>query len=178
MEGARRSGETAMKQLIELGAVRIGAAIQNICTNVDIDVLSLPGGSLIAVVLWLYASASGSQRRASAQAAQHVGGFENWTVSSPTISTRGPRRRRKELSPKRLKQGLSDLTINLERRRRAAVWRCRTDRCVRPDCSLLGCRRAKRYLGSRSAIDHWGTTNRPTQFRYRHADAFARSSWL
>jgi hypothetical protein len=56
-----------MKQLIELGAVRIGAAIQNICTNVDFDVLSLPGGSLIAVVLWLYASASGSQRRASTQ---------------------------------------------------------------------------------------------------------------
>jgi hypothetical protein len=54
-----------MKQLIELGAVRLGAAIQNICANVDFDVLSLPGGSLIAVVLWLYAS--GSQRRASTQ---------------------------------------------------------------------------------------------------------------
>jgi hypothetical protein len=61
MDGARRSGETAMKQLIELGAVRIGAAIQNICTNVDFDVLSLPGGSVIAVFLWLYASASGCQ---------------------------------------------------------------------------------------------------------------------
>jgi hypothetical protein len=56
-----------MKQLIELGAVRIGAAIQDICTTVDFDVLSLPGGSLIAVVLWLYASASGFQRRASTQ---------------------------------------------------------------------------------------------------------------
>jgi hypothetical protein len=56
-----------MKQLIESGAVRIGAAIQNICTNVNFDVLSLPGGSLIAVVLWLYASASGSQRRVSTQ---------------------------------------------------------------------------------------------------------------
>ena len=52
-----------MKQLVELGAVRIGAAIQSICTNVDIDVLSLPGGSLIAVVLWLYAGAAGSLRR-------------------------------------------------------------------------------------------------------------------
>jgi hypothetical protein len=47
-----------MKRLIELGAVRIGAAIQNICTNVDFDVLSLPGGSLIAIVLWIYSSAS------------------------------------------------------------------------------------------------------------------------
>lgn len=54
-----------MKQLIEFGAVRIGAAIQNICTNVDFDVLSLPGGSLIAVVLWLYAGAAGSVRRVS-----------------------------------------------------------------------------------------------------------------
>ena len=53
-----------MKQLIEFGAVRIGAAIQNICTNVDFDVLSLPGGSLIAVLLWLYASAANSVRRA------------------------------------------------------------------------------------------------------------------
>jgi hypothetical protein len=48
-----------MKQLIELGAVRIGAAIQNVCANVDFEVLSLPGGSLIAVLLWLYATAMG-----------------------------------------------------------------------------------------------------------------------
>jgi hypothetical protein len=54
-----------MKQLIELGAVRIGAAIQNVCANVDFDVLSLPGGSLIAVLLWFYASAAGSIRRAT-----------------------------------------------------------------------------------------------------------------
>jgi hypothetical protein len=54
-----------MKQLSDLGAMRIGAAIQSVCANVDFDVLSLPGGSLIAVVLWLYASAAGSVRRAS-----------------------------------------------------------------------------------------------------------------
>ena len=54
-----------MKQLIELGAVRIGASIQNVCANVDFDVLSLPGGSLIAVLLWLYASAANSMRRAT-----------------------------------------------------------------------------------------------------------------
>lgn len=54
-----------MKELFELGAARIGAAIQNVCANVDFDILSLPGGSLIAVLLWLYASASGSIRRAS-----------------------------------------------------------------------------------------------------------------
>jgi hypothetical protein len=183
-----------MKQLIELGAVRIGAAIQNICTNVDFDVLSLPGGSLIAVVLWLYASASGSRRRASTEvrapeppsaagglaasvrchclfgklldrlrglgqvrqthAAEHVRGVRELDVvvaDDPDAGSQGSYKLRKELSPKRLRQGLSDITINLERRRRAAVWRCRTDRCVRPYCSLQGCRRAKRYLGSRSA---------------------------
>jgi hypothetical protein len=54
-----------MKQLIELGAVRIGAAIQNVYANVDFDVLSLPGGSLIAAVLWFYASAASSMRCAT-----------------------------------------------------------------------------------------------------------------
>jgi hypothetical protein len=54
-----------MKKLVELGAARIGAAIQNVCANVDFDVLSLPGGSLIAILLWLYASAAGSMRRTS-----------------------------------------------------------------------------------------------------------------
>jgi hypothetical protein len=54
-----------MKRFIELGAVRMGAAIQNVCANVDFDVLSLPGGSLIAIVLWLYAGAGSFIRRAS-----------------------------------------------------------------------------------------------------------------
>jgi hypothetical protein len=52
-----------MRQLIESGAVRIGAAIQNVYANVDFDVLSLPGGSLIAVFLWLYARAASSMMR-------------------------------------------------------------------------------------------------------------------
>jgi hypothetical protein len=43
-----------MKPLIELGA-RVGAVMQNVCANVDFEVVSLPGGSLIAVLLWLYA---------------------------------------------------------------------------------------------------------------------------
>jgi hypothetical protein len=54
------------KQLIELGAVRIGAAIHNVSANVDFEVLSLPGGSLIAVLLWIFASV-GSLRRAATQ---------------------------------------------------------------------------------------------------------------
>jgi hypothetical protein len=56
-----------MKQFIELGAVRFGAAIQNVCSNVDFEVLSLPGGSLITVLLWFYATAIGSIRRAATQ---------------------------------------------------------------------------------------------------------------
>jgi len=43
-----------MKQSIEVTAVRVGAAIQYVCANVDFEVVSLPGGSLIAVLLWLY----------------------------------------------------------------------------------------------------------------------------
>ena len=49
-----------MKQIIELGAARIGAVIQDVSANVDFEVASLPGGSLIAVLLWLYAIAMGS----------------------------------------------------------------------------------------------------------------------
>jgi hypothetical protein len=42
-------------QLVESGAARIGAAIQRVGAKVDFEVLSLPGGSLIAVLLWLCA---------------------------------------------------------------------------------------------------------------------------
>ena len=55
----------ALKQFIESGALRIGAAIQNVGATVDFEVLSLPGGSLIAILLWLHASAVGSIRRAA-----------------------------------------------------------------------------------------------------------------
>ena len=48
-----------MNEFIGLGTARIGAVIQNVCANVDFEVLSLPGGSLIAVLLWLYATAMG-----------------------------------------------------------------------------------------------------------------------
>jgi hypothetical protein len=62
-----------MKRFIELGAVRIGAAIQNVGAKVDFEVLSLPGGSLIAVLLWLNASAMGSIRRACLRRRSAVG---------------------------------------------------------------------------------------------------------
>ena len=68
-----------MKQFIELGAVRIGAAIQNVGAKVDFEVLSLPGGSVIAVLLWLYASAMDSLQAKKVslfQIRQHYSGNE------------------------------------------------------------------------------------------------------
>jgi hypothetical protein len=56
-----------MKQFIEVSAVRIGTFIQDVCANVDFEVMSLPGGSLIAVLLCLYAIALSSIRRAATQ---------------------------------------------------------------------------------------------------------------
>jgi hypothetical protein len=50
-----------MKQFIEVTAMRIGVVIQNVCANVDFEVMSLPGGSLIAVLLCLYAIAMSSK---------------------------------------------------------------------------------------------------------------------
>jgi len=46
-----------MLNFIESSAGRIAARIQSIGGSFDPEVLSLPGGSLIAVALWLYASA-------------------------------------------------------------------------------------------------------------------------
>ena len=43
---------------IESSAGRIAARIQTIGGSFDPEVLSLPGGSIIAIVLWLYAASS------------------------------------------------------------------------------------------------------------------------
>jgi hypothetical protein len=57
----------AMKQLIQSGAARIAAGIHSVGANFDFEVLSLPGGSVIAVLLWLYASAMATVKRAMPQ---------------------------------------------------------------------------------------------------------------
>jgi hypothetical protein len=54
-----------MKRLIESGVVRMRAAIHSLYANVDLEVLSLPGGSLIAVILWLCGIGLGSIARAA-----------------------------------------------------------------------------------------------------------------
>jgi len=45
-----------MRKFLESGAAQIGVRIQSIGVNFDPEVLSLPGGTVIAVILWLYAS--------------------------------------------------------------------------------------------------------------------------
>lgn len=45
-----------MNQFIESSAGRIAARIHSIGGGFDPEVLSLPGGSIIAVCLWLYAN--------------------------------------------------------------------------------------------------------------------------
>jgi hypothetical protein len=52
-----------MMNFIESSAGRIAARIQRIGVGFDPEVLSLPGGSAIAVFLWLYASAVMSLKR-------------------------------------------------------------------------------------------------------------------
>ena len=53
-----------MMNFIESSAGRIAARIQSIGGSFDPEVLSLPGGTIIAVLLCLYASAMFSMNRA------------------------------------------------------------------------------------------------------------------
>jgi hypothetical protein len=56
-----------MKQLLESGVARIAAGIQRVGANFDFEVLSLPGGGVIAALLWLYASTMATPKRTSPQ---------------------------------------------------------------------------------------------------------------
>jgi hypothetical protein len=47
-----------MMNFIESSAGRIAARIQSIGGSFDPEVLSLPGGSIIAILLWLYAAST------------------------------------------------------------------------------------------------------------------------
>ena len=53
-----------MNEFIESSAGRIAARIHSIGGSFDPEVLSLPGGSIIAVCLWLYASTRVTSTRA------------------------------------------------------------------------------------------------------------------
>jgi hypothetical protein len=52
-----------MNEFIESSAGRIAARIHSIGGSFDPEVLSLPGGSIIAVCLWLYASSRLTMKR-------------------------------------------------------------------------------------------------------------------
>jgi hypothetical protein len=52
---------------LESSAGRIAARIQSIGVSFDPEVLSLPGGSVIAVCLWLYASTALTLKRGAAR---------------------------------------------------------------------------------------------------------------
>jgi hypothetical protein len=47
-----------MMNFIESSAGRIAARMQSIGGSFDPEVLSLPGGSIIAILLWLYAAST------------------------------------------------------------------------------------------------------------------------
>jgi hypothetical protein len=59
-----------MMNFLESSAGRIADRIQSIGTTFDPEVLSLPGGSLIAMVLWGYATITLYTRRAARRAVQ------------------------------------------------------------------------------------------------------------
>jgi hypothetical protein len=61
-----------MLNFIESSAGRIAARIQSISANFDPDVLSLPGGSVLAVFWWLYANALVSLKRGASSNRQAI----------------------------------------------------------------------------------------------------------
>jgi len=54
-----------MLDFIESNAGRIAARLQTIGAGFDPEVLALPGGSIMAVVLWLHAGAVQTWKRSS-----------------------------------------------------------------------------------------------------------------
>jgi hypothetical protein len=57
-----------MSHFIESSAGRIAAGIQTIGASFDPEILSLPGGSVIAVCLWLYARTMPTLKRTAPHA--------------------------------------------------------------------------------------------------------------
>lgn len=52
-----------MKEQIEAYAARIAASLQNVSADMDPEILQLPGGSIIAPLLWLYAKGATAFRK-------------------------------------------------------------------------------------------------------------------
>ncbi|MDP8983637.1 MAG: hypothetical protein M3N97_01110 [Pseudomonadota bacterium] len=52
-----------MKEQLHSYTGRIAACLQSASADMDPEILQLPGGSLIAALLWLYAKSAGALRR-------------------------------------------------------------------------------------------------------------------
>jgi hypothetical protein len=81
--GAMLRVRDRMKRLIEVIAVGIGALMQGICASVDLEVISLPSGSLIAILLALYAIAMTSIRHAVPKSRASAGSAQTRGCTSP-----------------------------------------------------------------------------------------------
>ena len=52
-----------MREQLESYAGRLAAKIQTVSADMDPDILQLPGGSVIAALLWLYAKGTVALRK-------------------------------------------------------------------------------------------------------------------
>jgi hypothetical protein len=57
------AAEMSMKEQLQSCAARVAARIQNVSSDMDPEILQLPGGSVIATLLWLYAKGSVAFRK-------------------------------------------------------------------------------------------------------------------
>jgi hypothetical protein len=57
------ASEMPMKEQLESYAARIAARIQHVSADMDPEILQLPGGSIIAALLWLYAKGTVAFRK-------------------------------------------------------------------------------------------------------------------
>jgi hypothetical protein len=67
------AGDEGMMNFIGSSAGRIAARLQEIGVGFDPDLLALPGGSVIAVLLWLYAGALLGLKRTAARRPAVIG---------------------------------------------------------------------------------------------------------
>ncbi len=52
-----------MKEQLHSYAARLAARLQNVGANVDPELLQLPGGSIIATLLWIYTKSASAIRK-------------------------------------------------------------------------------------------------------------------
>jgi len=57
------ASEMSMKDQLKSYAGRIAAGLQNVGASMDPEILQLPGGSVIATLLWLYVKGTLALRR-------------------------------------------------------------------------------------------------------------------